>query len=90
MSSSNPEIDPTGIITLGANSGAKLLNSGSLVIAALLFFISFLLLIVYILYKDTKETNKFLNDVQLRSLEAISALTTAINTNNDLMRQLMK
>lgn len=62
-------------------SAGDLLNSGSLVIAALMLLIGILLVAVIVLYRDNKANSKERQDLALKNLQVLSDLQKTIEAN---------
>ena len=62
-------------------STKSLLNSGSLVIAALLLLVGILLVAVVALYRDNKANTKDRQDMQIKTLKVLSDLERTIDAN---------
>jgi hypothetical protein len=60
-----------------------LLNSGSLVIAALLLLIAILLVANVVLYRDNRANNKDNQDMALRTLQVLSDIDKTIQANTN-------
>jgi hypothetical protein len=70
------ELINTGNVALRA--GTDLLNSGFIVVSALMFIIGLLVIGIWIIYKDKRQTEEFLRDIQVKTLQTLSEMKAAV------------
>ena len=70
------EITNSGTIALKA--GASLLNSGFIVVSALMFVIGILVIALFVVYRDKKEADTFLREMSIKTLNTLGEVKAAI------------
>ena len=64
--------------TIALRAGENLLNSGFIVVSALMFIIGLLVIALFVIYRDKKETETFLREMSIKTLNTLGEVKAAI------------
>ena len=79
---SEPHTHSDGLLDAVSGGASALLNSGHIVVVLFTFVLTLAVVVIVVLYRDGKQSDRFLREIQLKMLETIQTLTRAVEEDN--------